>query len=268
MGLQCSPLRSTLHRAGCDPIIFAGAVSPTPARCCTAATRSSRGPGAPWAARRRARRPQRRIRQRDTCHASDIDGELALTTPHLVQFRDWLVSRSNEVVERRILNATGAGILHGGRITQIDLAALALTGPDLDLAARLATVWRESATHSLRAWPTLEDTLVRPDSDGIPLETWLDFAGDTASAEQIIASTGPGWRAAPAITMHPAAAAWSPMQPIHGSGERRSETAVQWQAAAAACRMYVAGATADPRSRWPRPKAAPGKVFLATDMAP
>jgi hypothetical protein len=43
--------------------------------------------------------------------ADDLAGEPVRTAPHLVAFRDWLVGASS--VPTRVVNATGAGILHG-----------------------------------------------------------------------------------------------------------------------------------------------------------
>jgi hypothetical protein len=189
---------------GCDPMVFAGAdlaYTNGLLYCRNTIYEGTRAHLTGVAERAEAFREG--LRQRKTCKAPDLRGMSVLTTPLLVQFRDWLVSRSEALDQRRILNATGAGILHGGRITQIDVASLPLTGPALDPAGRLAAVWRESSSHSLRAWSKLEDTLRREGSDGFPMKPWLDFAGDTATLEQINNCIDVVWRSPPVITLHP-----------------------------------------------------------------
>jgi hypothetical protein len=48
----------------------------------------------------------------------DLHGQPARTTPHLVAFRDWIVSRARELERGRVVNATTSGILHGASIVQ------------------------------------------------------------------------------------------------------------------------------------------------------
>jgi hypothetical protein len=48
--------------------------------------------------------------------ATGVDGTRVRTAPHLIAFRDWLVERSTTLPEIRFVNATGGGILHGGRV--------------------------------------------------------------------------------------------------------------------------------------------------------
>jgi hypothetical protein len=233
--------------AGCNPIMFAGAdlaYTNELLYCRNTIFEGERSHLTGVAERAAAFRDG--LRQRETCAASDIHGRPVLTTPLLVQFRDWLVSRSAEVGDRRIVNATGAGILHGGRIVQSNLASLALGDGVVDLGARLTTLWTESS-RNLPMPSTLEDALIEPDGNGIPLETWLDFAGDTASSEQIVASTEPGWRAAPVITAHPANVFWEPGCPASftASSSGGPKPAVQWQASADGGGSWanIAGAT-------------------------
>jgi hypothetical protein len=171
-----------------------------------------------------------------------------LTTPFLVQFRDWLVSRSEALVSRSIVNATGAGILEGGRITQADLASLTLPEPGRSPADRVAAAWRESSIRNLGAGPRLEEALAARDNRQIPMDKWLEFGGDTASAEQIVASLAPAWRTAPVVTAQPAAVFWE-------AGSSATFTAaatggplpgVQWQQSADGGSQWtdIAGATA------------------------
>src|SRR5690606_29534003 len=46
--------------------------------------------------------------------APGIDGTAVPTAAHLQAFRDWIVERSLTLTDRRIINASGRGILHGG----------------------------------------------------------------------------------------------------------------------------------------------------------
>jgi 6-hydroxymethylpterin diphosphokinase MptE-like protein/VCBS repeat protein len=217
---------------GCDPMVFAGAdlaYTNELLYCRNTIFEGDRAHLTGVAERAEAFREGLRLRK--TCKAPDLRGIPVLTTPLLVQFRDWLVSRSEALDQRRILNATGAGILHGGRITQIDLASLPLTGPDLDLAVRLAAVWRESSTQSLRAWPNLEDAIGRADRDIFPMKPWLDFAGDSASRDEITACIERTWRTPPVITVPPANAFWEPGCTVSftAAASGGPTPAVQWQ---------------------------------------
>jgi hypothetical protein len=77
--------------------------------------------------------------------AADIHGQPARTASHLVAFRDWLVDQSSAQTDRRIVNATEAGLLHGGRLEQASLpeavgGRLAIDREDLHRAIRAAHV--------------------------------------------------------------------------------------------------------------------------------
>lgn len=50
----------------------------------------------------------------------DVAGGLTKTTPALKAFRDWLVDASRRMPQVSFVNATGAGILSGGAIRQVD----------------------------------------------------------------------------------------------------------------------------------------------------
>jgi len=115
----------------------------------------------------------------------DVCGGEVVTTPHFLQFRDWIVSRAAEAADRSVANATGGGILRGGRITQIDFAALQLgsAAHALGLHRRLFAAWtsgvekRRAALEGLISAMTVEDRL--------PMTEWLYFGGDTCTASQI-----------------------------------------------------------------------------------
>ncbi len=120
---------------GCDPIIFLGAdFSFSRDRVyCGHTTFEVASPDSPdeWASSALARWPHHVV--------MDIHREPVRTTPHLVAFRDWIV---DETVRhpRTFINASGAGILHGGHLRQQRL---------LDAAPRTAAALVAHARHHL-----------------------------------------------------------------------------------------------------------------------
>lgn len=65
-----------------------------------------------------------------------IEGAETRTASHFQAFRDWLVDLSQHRRDRRFVNATGAGILRGGAITQMPAADLAAALPPAPLVDR------------------------------------------------------------------------------------------------------------------------------------
>lgn len=180
-------------RMGCDPVVFTGADLAYTDGCvhCRNTTHE-----AEWSQLEtddaRIRAQQRDIEELATAAEPDIHGRPAATAPKFVQFRDWLVSRALNEPGRRVVNATGAGILHGGVIVQADLASLGLrdvaTGAEA-LRGHIAGLWRESmatgAAEPTRGLPpallaAIDDLLRHCPADGAvePLVSWRAFAGD------------------------------------------------------------------------------------------
>ena len=118
----------------------------------------------------------------------DVRGGESPTTPHFIQFRDWIVSRAGEAADRRIVNATGGGILHGGRIAQTDFTVLHLpkSKHDLGLERRLATAWGAGAEIRRTALAALPAKMKQ--RDALPIATWLEFGGATATSDEIDAA--------------------------------------------------------------------------------
>lgn len=117
--------------------------------------------------------------------AVGIDGAPVLTAPRFQHFRDWLVSRSRETAER-VVNATGRGILAGGRIEQHPLAALSLPPfPDRRQAVHdiLRAAWLSGAEARAQAAARVAAALAPPPA--VTLDTWFAFGGDTASRAEI-----------------------------------------------------------------------------------
>jgi hypothetical protein len=175
-------------RAGCDPIVFAGAdlaytdglqycrntvYEPLWSHLTTTAERAAAL--VPWLAERR------------TLTARDVHGRSVVTTPAFVQFRDWLVARAHDA-GRLTLNATSGGILHGPSVKVLDLAAWAgqqAPADELEIRGRLAAAWNIRREDRLHARQRLETVIAQRDADSVPLETWLQFTRRTVSAEDI-----------------------------------------------------------------------------------
>lgn len=230
--------------AGCNPVVFVGAdlaYTDGVHYCRGTIHEDAANHLAPVAARADAFAAWQRDHQRTTCTETDIRGAAVVSTPDFVQFRDWLVSRSAEVQPRRVLNATGAGILRGGAITQIDLATMSfpsLVGGADEIQARLGAAWRRSLDSRGRVAERLEESMSRQDGDGIPLGPWLEFAGDTASAAQITSgieaawrSVALAWKSPPQVTAHPASVFWIPGWTARFTASATGAPAptVQWQ---------------------------------------
>jgi hypothetical protein len=119
---------------------------------------------------------------------ADVHGQDVLCAPRFVQFRDWLVARANAACDREILNATGGGILHGGRIVQSTLKESLghQSVSDHGLADRLASAWHQGVVPSLgiSLRRKLDHVLQRRD-DEQQLAHWAAFAKDTVSVAQI-----------------------------------------------------------------------------------
>ncbi len=118
----------------------------------------------------------------------DVRGERVRTAPHLVSFRNWLVEQMTTAGERRYINATGGGILHGGAIEQGTLAGVFEGGAPLgDLRARIvgqhaaATAERRDADRIDRL---LEEAAADPGR--LPLDRWRAFTASTVTAEQLL----------------------------------------------------------------------------------
>lgn len=68
-------------------------------------------------------------------NADDLHGRATRTAPHLVEFRDWIVAASRSAASNAdgsrsisVVNATGAGILHGSGVTLLSLRDALATG--------------------------------------------------------------------------------------------------------------------------------------------
>jgi predicted O-methyltransferase YrrM len=107
---------------GGSPIVFAGAdLAYTDARPYCSGTTYERD----WAALRNDGVPQDVVARsfiRQPVDMRDVHGRQTVSAPHLISFRDWLVEQSATLEPGRVLNASGAGILHGPSIGQTTLS--------------------------------------------------------------------------------------------------------------------------------------------------
>ena len=176
--------------SGCDPIVFAGAdlAYTDGLQYCRNTVYEPDWSPFPTDAERAAKFAEY-LAARPHGPQPDLRGGEVTTAPHFVQFRDWILGRAESIPSRRIINATGAGILHGGRVECDDFSVvdwLEETDGD-DLRERLAEAWTQS-THGRSS---LLEGLERATAYGtaIPLQRWHGFGGDTASLDQIRATT-------------------------------------------------------------------------------
>jgi hypothetical protein len=140
--------------------------------------------------------------------ATDVHGQPARTASHLVAFRDWIVEQSAANVDRRIVNATEAGLLHGGHIEQKSLweavaGRLAIDREAFHRAIRAAHVSArgdvarafmsidevlQNASHPERAaWREFADGTVPDAAVDLALKTPEHTAWSLATAASVVA---------------------------------------------------------------------------------
>jgi hypothetical protein len=105
----------------------------------------------------------------------DVCGDQAITSPHLIEFRNWIASRAADASDRRTVNATGAGILTGSHIAQSTIESVLEAYPvcDEDIRGVLERQLQRSVaafdvgvTHPIAEWlrfgePTLTESELR-----------------------------------------------------------------------------------------------------------
>jgi hypothetical protein len=93
--------------------------------------------------------------------ATDISGKETTTAKGLIMFRDWLVEQSKQPAMPRVVNATGAGILFGGKFEQGSLKS-AVSGPRSSVPDPQSSVHGpQSSVHNPRS------LVFTPDSVGV-----------------------------------------------------------------------------------------------------
>ena len=175
------------RKAGCNPIVFAGAdlAYTDGLQYCRNTVYEPDWSAFPTNAER-AIEFKRHLATRPHVSHPDIRGHEVTTAPHFIQFRDWIVAQAASTAGRRVLNGTGAGILHGDGVEQIDLASLAfseLTAADGDLRGRLANAWTRSTIGHAEVRADLERAVAY--GVAIPFQQWQDFGGDSINADRL-----------------------------------------------------------------------------------
>ncbi len=176
--------------AGCDPIVIVGAdLAYTGGRpYCRGttyefdwATLVTRGAdlNATWHSQ--IDRAKKRI-------VDDLHGRETISTESMLSFRDWMVARAQKS-GRRVINATGAGILFGSGIEQLTLGAAleAETSP----AAVDALIGSFPRLSMSRVAPVLRD--VHSDfragrTAAAPIKNWKDFCGESFDGDAVRAA--------------------------------------------------------------------------------
>jgi hypothetical protein len=165
--------------AGCDPIVFVGAdLAYTGGRPYARGTtyefdwawHTGRGMALQdvW---------REQIARREPQAETDLRGEPAVTTSSLLSFRDWLRARARQS-GRRIVNATGAGMLFGDGIEQLPLRDALPASVDIrplpSLPRRLTPLRPSAIATRLRRL----GSAVRAGDREAPIDAWVAFSGE------------------------------------------------------------------------------------------
>ena len=175
------------RQAGCDPIVFAGsdlAYTDGLQYCRNTIYEADWSPF-PTNAERAAEFAKYLQTKPHVTHL-DIRGQQVTTAPHFIQFRDWIVAQADSLAQRRVINATGAGILHGGAIQNRDLNTLEfdlLPEADRELRARLARAWNTSRIGQTQVLENLERAVAY--GAPLPFQQWHEFGGDSTTVDRI-----------------------------------------------------------------------------------
>jgi hypothetical protein len=232
LGVDCATLRtwgSVITSAfdlavqlGCDPIVFVGAdLAYTDGQTYCRGTIFEEE----WAARVEPAGGLRAVWNADLeakalLSHPDLHGRDTRTSHSLIAFRDWIVERASELTGRRIINATGAGILRGGRIEQAALS-------DLAFPERVARPLITPAYHDRRVARTalakaIDEARAALDGGGAHAEVdeWRRLLGarDGARLAAVLDRAGsrigdggtPSSRHARVTTTHPPTQLWPP----------------------------------------------------------
>ena len=109
--------------------------------------------------------------------AIDVNGHPVRTARHLMSFRDWIVERAFEHSDRRVVNATAAGILSGPAIVQASAATTLAAHPPVDRVAVLAALKRAHRASRGDAARLYEGVAaILSDSAAAALDDWTAFA--------------------------------------------------------------------------------------------
>jgi hypothetical protein len=166
--------------AGCDPVVIAGAdLSYTGGRPYARGTTYEFD----WALATAGGMPLEQVWQQQISAGAlttvpDLRGEDTIATESLVSFRDWLVARAARS-GRRVVNASGNGILAGVGVEQDTIAGTLTRTFDIPSAGRFAR--RPSGVRPSRLAARLREAhaiIASPESTHPLLARWKEFSGD------------------------------------------------------------------------------------------
>ncbi len=168
--------------AGCDPIVFVGADLSYDGRQPYARGTTYEFQWAAWAANGTlVEDAWLTWLAGATADVQDVAGRARRTTPALLAFRDWLASRA-VASGRRIVNASGAGLLMGEGIVQATLAAALPAGVTLPAVSDVLPKTASDADRADRVAWHLRMRAVGADIGAArastALSAWRGFAGD------------------------------------------------------------------------------------------
>lgn len=169
------------HLAGCDPIVMIGAdLSFTGGRSYARGTTYELDWGAAAGAGATLEDVWRGQMGADVVQVEDVSGLPTLVTPAMLSFRDWLVARAQHC-GRRVVNATGAGMLFGDGIEQATLTQVLSGLPQVD--ARLTGSRRITGSPSaLAASIRKVRRRLAEDVPAAPIAQWAEFSGGRLDA--------------------------------------------------------------------------------------
>ncbi len=116
----------------------------------------------------------------------DVNGADAVTAEHLLAFRNWIVDQTIAASGTRFVNASGAGVLHGGEVVLHSLRNTLEAKPRVDAAAFLRRAYDTGRATSVAAVDALVADLGNPAGRlGGVVREWLAFASGTVTTEEI-----------------------------------------------------------------------------------
>jgi hypothetical protein len=182
------------RRAGCDPIVFAGAdLAFTGMRPYCRGTiydamwQAWIDRGCTW-----KQLMDDYFSRQPEVWLQGLEGQLTRTAPHLVSFRDWLVEQIAATPSVTCVNATGAGILNGPGIERTTILESVGSRPRLpDLRASLRTLHAAPAActaDQARLHRLLKKS--RRSRTELPMDRWMQFTASTVTPDQIAEALG------------------------------------------------------------------------------
>ena len=164
--------------AGCDPIVFTGADLSYAGRQPYSRGTTYEFQWARWAATGTLVEDAWLVWQAGaTREVPDLAGRSRPTTPALLAFRDWLVSRA-AASGRRVVNATGAGLLMGNGIEQVVLDDVSMADTPVPRVSEILAGPRPHDDPStMRAHVVAAHAAIAGGHDTDVLASWRRFTG-------------------------------------------------------------------------------------------